>query len=143
MMLLWKNSGKIYLKYVAFFLFVTLAVIEATDQHTEDYFCFVVVFTGAILSFQSQPGRTTAGAQSTTTQAAGHSQSEIVHTPTAVVHTSWKLFVFELLLTSAVSLQQSAAERFIGLPVPVFSNWNILQKPLKYNWRLVFQSVGA
>lgn len=72
--------------------------------------------------------------------------------PAALFHTSWRLFVLQILLTSRVSLQQWAAERFIPLTVPIFPSRSILQqqqgekktKPLKRDWRLqVFQSAGA
>lgn len=87
------DSGEIYLKYVAFYL----SLWQSLRLRTNTGRFFLFFFTSAILLFQSQPGKTTitAGAQSTTTQATGNSQSEIIHTPPAVVfHTSWKLFVF-------------------------------------------------
>lgn len=78
-------SGEIYLK-ICSILFVTLAVIKAKDQHRKVF----LVFTSAILLFQSQPGKTaiTAGAQYTTIQATGNPQSEIIHTHLQLFHVS-------------------------------------------------------
>lgn len=68
-MLLWKISGEIYLKYVAFYLSLRQLLRLRTNTRR---FLFLPV--------QYYCSSSTAGAQSTTTQATGKSQSENTHT---------------------------------------------------------------
>lgn len=86
------------------------------DQH----WVFFLVSISAILLFQSKLGKTTitAGAQASANTTDRHVTVWNKHLQLS--HTSWRLFVFQILLTSCVSLQQSAAERFIPLTVPIF-----------------------
>lgn len=115
-MLLWNFRWTII--EICSILFVTLAVTEAMDQHIllfSSYQCNIAV-------------PATAGTQATTAQL---QVCGSIHTPAAVFLTSWKLFVFELLLTFAAL--HSSHVCFIGLLYLLFKQdyftnlWNITQ----------------
>lgn len=111
-------SGEIYLKYVAFFFFCHFS-------SNTGGFLFLSVHYYYYCSSHSRADPLCHSGHSLPRQDLLVSRS---HTHRLqLFHTSWNLFVWELLLTSAVSLQQSTAEHFLGLTVPIFQTGRILQ----------------
>lgn len=135
-------SGEIYLKYVAFCLSLWQPLRLWTNTGR---FLFLPVQYYCSNHSRAEPLSQQGHNLPQYKQQARHSLKSHTHThtpPAAVFHTSWKLFVLELLLTSAVSLQQSTAEHFIPLTVPIFQT-GVFYKTFEVWLETVFSVSGC
>lgn len=130
-MLLLEISGEIYLKYVAF----CLSLGRSLMLWTNNSFCFLSVQYICSNHSQAEPLFQQGHNLPQYKQQTRHSLKWHA-SPAAVFHTPWNRFVFKLLLTSAVSLQQSIAQHFIPPTVPIFQT-GAFYKTFG-DWRLFF-----